>query len=219
MPKLTWSIAPLSGWKFAELCLLLILVVALPCLSRGQSSNERGRMEMTLKEYLKQVLERNESVQERLLEFEINRRRNKAEYGAFEPEFFAAFSRERNRRRNTALEARSQQTSQTNIFSERNSIYQGGIESLVPTGAKVQLGYTLRDLKNNLQTTPSLINFGTPLRTNGEYQTFFGLTATQPLLKNAWFPATLASLRVAAIGSDHCLPGLSAATHDHHFHG
>ena len=68
----------------------------------------------------------------------------------------------------------------------------------MPSGARVRLGYTLRDLNNNL---PSSIFSSTP-HTNAEYQTIFGFTAAQPRLKGAWLPANLAATRVAAISSD-----------------
>jgi hypothetical protein len=47
---------------------------------------------------------------------------------------------------------------------------------------------TLWDLRNNLQDPP----FGGIVTNSaqGEYQTFAGLSLSQPLLKNAWYPAT-----------------------------
>lgn len=151
---------------------------------------------LTLAEYLKQVVSRNESIQTRILEVEFNRRRTAAEYGAFEPEAFAEFSHQENNRENT-VEQRLNQSGRA-VFHERNNIYQGGIETLAPSGGRVRLGYTLRDLNNNL---PSSI-FSSAAHTNAEYQTFFGITFAQPLLKNAWYPANLAAIRVAAISSE-----------------
>jgi outer membrane protein TolC len=158
----------------------------------GQTSLSASVTDLTLPDYIKRVLERNESLQEKVIEVEIGRRKAKGEYGIFEPELFASVSRESNKRENTA----EQQTAAFGqaTFSELNNIYAGGLQATAPSGAKVQLGYTLRDLRNSLQPLRSV--------TNDEYQTFFGFTVSQPLLKNAWFPATLADARIAALGSD-----------------
>src|SRR5690606_5504447 len=121
-----------------------------------------NRASITLIEYLQRVVERNESIQTRILELEFNRRRLAAEAGAFEPELFGEYSHQDTRRENTT-EQRLNQSGRA-IFKEKNNIYQGGIEALVPTGARVRLGYTLRDLDNNL---PSSI-FSTVSHTNAE---------------------------------------------------
>lgn len=177
---------------------LLLIAGASVARLEAQSSSARGTVDLTLEEYIQRVVTHNESVQERLLELEINRRKFKSEYGVFEPELVASFSRERNKRENT-LEQQQTTPTTSGVFSEINNIYQGGLQSLVPTGAKVQLGYTLRDLRNNLKPNPF---FGGIPITNSQYQTFFGFSVSQPLLKNAWFPATLAGIRLAALGSD-----------------
>src|SRR5438105_4992112 len=152
---------------------------------------------LTLQEFIMLILEKNESVQERILEFEINRKHYDGEKGAFEPEFVLGYNRVENDQQNTAQQRRSTGVA---IFTEKNNIYDGGIEALVPTGGRLHLGYTLRDLRNNLQD-PAL---GTII-TNGprrEYQTFVGVSLTQPLLKNAWTTATFANLHLAALASD-----------------
>jgi outer membrane protein TolC len=82
-------------------------------------------------------------------------------------------------------------------FHERNNLYESGLEMLVPTGARLKLGYNLQDLHNNLQRT----SFSSRGATNGEFQSFFGVSLTQPLLKNGGFAATLAEVRLAALSS------------------
>src|SRR5262245_47991098 len=156
--------------------------------------------DLTLQQVLELVVNNNESLQSKVLDVEIARRRARGTYGAFEPELVAGISREYNNRENTAEQRRSQLS---NTFKEENNIYQAGIEALAPTGARLRLGYSLRDLKNNLQGQPILGGvFGVNSGTNGEFQTFFGLTLTQPLLKNLGEAATLAEIRVAALNSD-----------------
>jgi outer membrane protein TolC len=146
--------------------------------------------EISLKALLQRVLERNESLQSRMLEFEAHRRRYRAEYGAFEPELYGSAGREVNNRKNTAEQQISLLTPR---FQETNNVYEAGLEALIPTGARVRLGYSLRDLQNNLQVLRNA--------TNGEYQSFFGLSAVQPLLKNIGAAGVMAGIRLAAISN------------------
>ena len=111
----------------------------------------------------------------------------KAELGAFEPDYVASVSQEYNQRKNTV----EQQISQgTIVFEEKNKLYSTGIEGLAPTGARYNIGYSVRDLNNNLRVLPT-----DPLVR--QFQSFLGVTITQPLLKDAGLSATYAHLRLA----------------------
>lgn len=124
-------------------------------------------------------------------------KRFRAERGVFEPELVLNYDRAENQRQNTAQERRA--TGEV-LFEEKNNGYGSALEALVPTGAKISLGYTLHDLRNNLQNpTPGTIFTNW---TGREFVTFAGVTVTQPLLKNAWFSSTLANMRLAALGGD-----------------
>ena len=158
--------------------------------------------ELTLRDFIERVLQRNKTIQLRLMEFEINQRRYKGEQGVFEPDLVLGYDRIENERENTTEQRRSTGVAR---FTERNNVYNGGLEALIPSGARVRLGYTLRDLKNNLQDTgdPPLGSIVTnSIRGRGEYQTFVGISVTQPLLKNGWASATLANVRLASLASD-----------------
>ncbi|HWX21627.1 MAG TPA: TolC family protein [Candidatus Binatia bacterium] len=146
---------------------------------------------LTLPDLRQRVLQRNETLQGRLLGYEAQRSRARAEYGVFEPDLFGSFTHEVNNRKNTAQQQTELLGAAT--FNETNNNYESGLETLVPSGARVRLGYTLRDLENNLQPARGA--------TNGEYQTFFGLTVTQPLLKNFGAAVTMAGIRLAAISN------------------
>ena len=181
-----------SRWLRATVCAVLLLLT-----TRAPAQSVSNQMaDLSLVDYLTKVVERNESIQNKILEVEFNQRRLAAERGTFEPVLFSEISHDVTKRENTTEQQLNQ--SGNSIFKEHNNIYQGGIESLVPSGAQVRLGYNLRDLNNNL---PSSI-FSSAPHTNAEYQTFFGLTLSQPLLKGAWLPANLAATRVAALSSD-----------------
>src|SRR5688572_613030 len=106
----------------------------------AQSSVENGVVSLTLSNLLNHVLERNEALQSKLLEMEVGRRRARAEHGIFEPELFGSAEHVVNSRENTAEQESSQLS---DFFSERNNLYQGGVEGMVPSGLRVRLGYSL----------------------------------------------------------------------------
>ncbi|HTD67232.1 MAG TPA: TolC family protein [Candidatus Limnocylindria bacterium] len=182
---------------------VVILLVSIALASRAEAqitTNSPGTNSLRLNEFLQMVLEHNESIQLRALEVEIAKHRLEGERGAFEPDFVVAASREENKRENTAEQRRSLRV---NSFDEQNNVYRTGLEGLAPSGAKVRLGYTMRDLNNNLQD-PRLAS-GT-ISTNGpkidEFQTFAGVNVTQPLLKGFGTVNTYANIRLAALASD-----------------
>ncbi len=166
---------------------------------RGEpTTNSTAAVDLKLRDYLQQVVQQNESVKAQALETEINRRKARSEYGAFEPQLETSYLREGNKRTNDIQQA-AQQNGQ-GFFSERNSIYDGGIEALIPTGGKVRIGATMSDLVNNISPSVFLVSTNQPFFQ--QYQAFWGATFTQPLLKDAGFGATLAPLRLAALDSD-----------------
>lgn len=160
-------------------------------------SNAPTAIELSLNGYLQQVRQHNESVQAQMLEAEVNRHKERGALGAFEPQLEASVERDANKRTND-VQQQAAQAGQPS-FDELNTIYDGGLESLLPTGGKVRLGYTLSDLYNNVSGSPF-----SPTVTNftRQYETFVGATFTQPLLKDGGFTPTLAELRLAALDSD-----------------
>jgi len=184
----------LANWIFAAFG----TVVSLPLPLHSATVTQPGTTnDLTVSEFLVLVVERNESLQAKVLEFLIAQKRFKAERGIFEPELLLSYDRVENKRENTAEQRRSSGVAQ---FEEKNNIYNAGLEALIPTGGKIRLGYSLRDLRNNLQDPP--LGAIVTNASQGEFQTFAGISLTQPLLKNAWFPATLANIRIAALASE-----------------
>lgn len=185
--------------QWAHVALLCITVAGASSLHAAEtpSLQTSGTNTLSLRSFVQLVLQRNESLRVRLLEFEINEKRFRGEQGIFEPEVVLGYDRVDNERENTTEQRRS---SGVQVFEEQNNIYNAGLEALVPSGAKVRLGYTLRDLRNNLQDPAQgvIVTNGT----RGEWQTFAGISLTQPILKSAWLNATKASIRVAALQSD-----------------
>lgn len=160
------------------------------------ATNEVAGAPIKLEEFLKQVWTRNESLQIRILESVISDERYKAEKGIFEPEYIGGVDAVDRRRPNTA-EQRANLGGifggGPNIYNERNKTYSSAFEALVPTGAKVRLGYTLQALENNINAAAN---------PNGEWVSTVGLAITQPLLKNGGVTVTMAGIRAAAITSE-----------------
>jgi outer membrane protein TolC len=163
--------------------------------AHGQSIlNTTNAVDLRLEDFLQQVVHHNETVQAQMLDAEVNRHKANGELGAFEPQLEASITREANKRTNDTQQAAAL-TGQT-LFSERNNIYDGGIEQLIPTGGKIRLGATMSDLGNNVSP------YSTNIVWNRQYQTFVGTTFSQPLLKDGGVGPTLMPLRLAALDSD-----------------
>jgi outer membrane protein TolC len=166
-------------------------------LSFSAYGEARVTADLTLNELIQRVLERNEGMQGRILEFAIARKKYDAEKGIFEPDLATTYDHVENRRRTSLSESRSLGIG---VFDEKNNIYNAGLEGLIPTGARIKLGYSLRDNNNNIN--PNIFAGGPlPYLTN-EWVSFAGVSATQPLLKNFGFGPSLASIRLAALASD-----------------
>jgi outer membrane protein TolC len=143
---------------------------------------------LSLQECIQRVVQFNETIQVRALEWLASQKRLKAAKGIFEPEFVGSVEHTINRRKTTA--ERKSALGFLDLFDEENTVYSGALEFLAPTGGKLRLGYSLRDLANNLQRT---------LAVGGrEFESFAGVSLVQPLLKNAGVGATMAAIRLAA---------------------
>jgi outer membrane protein TolC len=154
---------------------------------------------LRLNDYLQEVVRYNESLKAQMFETEVNRRKERAEYGAFEPQLELSATREGNRRTNNVEEQASSGGQQ--LFDEVNSLYEAGVETMLPAGGKVRLGTSISDLYNNVNPAASLITTTNAFFTR-QYETFVGVNVTQPLLKNAGLAVSLAPLRLAALDSD-----------------
>ncbi len=153
----------------------------------------RAMKPVTLEEYRRQVVFYNESVQLKLLELEVNRRKLAAARAAFEPALVLSGEHLDSQRPNTVEQRRN--LGGIADFDERNNLYSAGLEWLAPTGTTLGFRYMLRDLTNNLQGNEALL-FQSP--DSGELVTFIGIELTQPLLKDRGTTATLAAIRLAA---------------------
>ena len=165
---------------YLSLFVSAVLVSAFPFLSSGQS--------LTLRQTLEQVVEANLRIQVSQLDYDMAEERAKAEWAIFEPVLLLTLAREANNRENTTEQFLSQRVSQ---FDEQNSIYSGAVEGVLPTGGKVRLGTQIRSLDNNLQLTG-----------RNEWESYSGVTVTQPLLRNRGWQAVSTQIELAAADSN-----------------
>ena len=167
-------------------------VLSLPCARIcAEEPSTNSLSGLTVSELILRVVRHNESVQMKMLEAEISHKAERAEHGIFEPKVVGSFERVDNSRPNNTQQILSLGLSGAGRLNERNSIYSGGLEFLAPSGARIQTGYTLRELNNNLQQA-----------SGREFETFIGASLVQPLLKNFGRAATMARIRLAALASD-----------------
>ncbi|MDA0751654.1 MAG: TolC family protein [Verrucomicrobia bacterium] len=150
-------------------------------------------VELTLEDYLQRVLDQNDRIQISVLQTEVGLRRLDAERTLYNPELVLNGQYQDLDRPNTVQQER--QLSGLAEFDQQSHLYSSGIESLIPGGGRVRLGYSVSRLKNNLQGSSSI--FGTTRPPGAEFVTFTGLSLVQPLLKNAW-GAEMTPLRIAA---------------------
>src|SRR4051812_3122568 len=167
-----------------------VAVLAGVGLATTSQSKAQEPILLGLHDMVQMVLDHNESVQVRILEAEIGRRTLASEKGIFEPVVTGSVERVDSVRHNNAQQIASLGFSAQPFLTERNTLYNSGIEFLTPFGTKLRGGFTVRELGNNIQQ-------------NGrEMETFLGATLTQPLLKNFGQDATMARIRLAAVASD-----------------
>jgi outer membrane protein TolC len=157
------------------------------------ASPAANREELSLAAYMQRVVEHNESVQARLLAFQASRSQRRAENGTFEPAFVTSGEYVDRKRPNTVELERSLRSG--GLFKERNENYSSSLEMQTALGTRLRLGATGRQLINNIQRTVFI-------DLDAEYETSVGLVLEQPLLKGAGPNAMLASLRIAARGSE-----------------
>lgn len=180
----------ISSKKYLSLGVALALGLALMPRILAQEN-------LALDDYIQRVLNRNEQIQIQMLRVVASDRKIESEKGIFEPALVGSVELQDSDRPNTAQQQRNQLGVAT--FDQENILYSGGLEQLSSLGGKLQMGYSLSDLNNNLQSASTLFS---PGRLGNEFVSFAGLTLTQPLLKNGGRLATTIRIRVAAQDSE-----------------
>jgi outer membrane protein len=151
------------------------------CLAAAPSvgAEEPEGLELSLDQVVRFVVLHNPTVREARLEYLISRKQAEAQRGTFEPELFARYDHSDLERKNNYLQ--ELQLKLPN-FSEKKNEYGLGIEGTFFSGGTYRLGYSLN---RNRYTD------------KGEFETFLGVSAEQPLLKGFTHGAPTAGLRAA----------------------
>ncbi|MEE4603329.1 MAG: TolC family protein [Desulfobacteraceae bacterium] len=156
-----------------------------PAESSGSKAGAVNRL--SLSELIHRVVAQNQQIQSQKAQWDIKQAEEKGTHAIFEPDFVTSAEYEDNSKKNTPQESLNRLGE--DVYTERNWDYRVGLEGLVPTGGKVNLGYELRQLSNT--TTKDLTE------EEDEYQMYLGLSVRQPLLKNAGIETTKTAIRVA----------------------
>lgn len=150
----------------------------------------RTRVELSLKQFITLVHERNDRIAFVTQERRIKRDAIVSARSTLEAELAGSSEHRESSVRNTVEE--SSRRSALGEFLEYNDTHDVAVESLSPAGGKTRLGYTLSRFNNNLQRDPA-----TGIDSFDEYRGFLGISITQPLLKGRGRDSTMASIRVA----------------------
>ena len=160
-----------------------LVATLLMLVSGSVTAAERG---MTLTDYLALVHQRNDKIAYQRLEWRVAGENVKSASAIYEPVLNASYQYTDSDTPNTVEEAYRRNF--LNEFLERNNDYVVGVEGLAPSGAKVKLSYTLRDLTNNIQPDPLQ---------GKEFKSFLGGSVVQPLLKGFGRDVTEAGIHLA----------------------
>lgn len=168
----------------------------------AQSANDLASVNLTLKDYLRQVVQYNQTLQAQMIDADAETYKLKSEKGIFEPDFETSYTYQWDKRKNTTQQIAEEQGN--DLYADKNIIYDGGVEELIPTGAKIRLGVNMSDLYNNVNPLAgtSFSSFFASTNFTRNIQTFAGLSVTQPLLKNGWFAPVMVNIRLAALDSE-----------------
>ena len=167
---------------------LLALATVEPEISAtGKASVRSSQQPLLLSELIHKVVNDNQQIQMQKTDWMIRQAEADRTRAIFEPELVTSLEKESHDQRNSVEDSLGQGLATT--YSERNWNFDTAIQTLVPTGGKVKLGYNFNQLSNSL--TRSWTD------EEQEYQMYLGVNLTQPLLKNAGTKATKAGIMSA----------------------
>ncbi|HDR14418.1 MAG TPA: TolC family protein [Desulfobacteraceae bacterium] len=168
--------------------------------SVSSPETERAGLRLSLDDLIKRVHERNERIHYQQLEWGISQDAVKDAKGIFEPQLVTSYLHDKSHIPKTIEDYSSLGfiDSENDTYWKRNNEYNAAVENILPTGAQVRVGYSLKELQSSMLNSSA---------TDAQYQTFVGGSVVQPLLKNAGIGVTMASVRVAEADSDMAMQG------------
>lgn len=173
----------------------LMALLLLPGIHAGASVPAlAGEQPLSLGDYLTLVQEKNEKIAYQKMEWAVASEGVNAANAIYEPVLSASYKYLDSDTPNTTEE--QYRLNFSSEYLERNHDYVVGVEGMAPTGAKLKLSYTLRQLNNNIQPSPLA---------GKEDKSFLGGSVVQPLLKGFGSEVTEAGIRIAE--SDEAISG------------
>ena len=144
---------------------------------------------LTARDALERALESNFDLRVEALAPEIARAEIQVEEAGFLPVAFAEATYDDNIRSQNSVDFAALQQ---RVFEEQNTLLRGGVGGRLPWGTTYEFSLRLRELENTVNRAGPPNALYSP-----EYESFGGLTLTQPLLRGFGRDANLASLRSA----------------------
>lgn len=148
---------------------------------------------LQLRDAMRWVLEKNFALRVQEQDVLIARDSIDRARGDFDPKIFASGNYEDNVRKLNALDYSSfglgSGNPQNTLFTEQNLRTAAGLSGKLPTGTQYELSVTANRLENDVNRAG---RFYYP-----EFETFAGLTLTQPLLKDFWLKPNMADTYIA----------------------
>ncbi|MBW1764114.1 MAG: TolC family protein [Deltaproteobacteria bacterium] len=145
-------------------------------------------MRLKLNDYVRLVVENNENILAQHHEYIISRENIRREQSVFEPEFVSSYQHGHDKKKLSQEDKRSQNPFGTIYESDKTTKdLNAVIQSNIPTGGNVKLGYTQNASKNWVYNEAM------------DYTSFLGIDITQPLLKNT---GSVSSSKIRAAEKD-----------------
>jgi outer membrane protein TolC len=168
-----------------------------PSQTEEDERTDTESLALSLRDLIKLVQKKNERIMFQDLEWAISRQAVEGAKGTFEPALVANYQHLDTRFRQTVREL-VETGFTTPIYEEDTDTQELAVEGLVPTGAQLRLGYSLRSSQDIFDQLAGV---------DREYKMFLGGTITQPLLKGRGIKVNMAEIRVAETDSNIAFQG------------
>jgi outer membrane protein TolC len=146
---------------------------------------------LNLRDFVRNVWKKNEQIKYQNAEWAVSGEAVKGAQAIFEPVLVGSSQYQDDNRKNTVQEMINQGFAPE--FWEQSHSHQLAIEELAPTGGRLRLGYSFRNFSNSVDD-----KYGV----DREKQTVFGVSFSQPLLKDAGIKPTMAGIHLAEADRD-----------------
>jgi outer membrane protein TolC len=172
----------MKGFRAGFLFSIVLCWLVNPQMPGWAQEQNKPVLKLTLQELIQDVIGSNPAIGEARLQYLISQSEASAEWGAFEPELVARYDHSKLRKENTTLQALARGGQP--LFREENGEYSLGVEGRFISNGTYQIGCSMNKMENTLAA-------------DTEYESFFGVSGEQPLLKGLTHGAPMAGVRAA----------------------